>query len=478
LPAALPRLVIAGTGGDAGKSLVTLGLARAAVRRGWRVAPFKKGPDFIDAAWLGAAAKAPGRNLDTFLMTPGAILGSLERGAAGADLALIEGNRGLFDGLDAQGTHSTASLARLVQAPVVLVVPAVKVTRTVAALVLGCKALEPDLWLAGVVLNRVANARQEAVLREAVASATGVPVLGVIPRLEDDLLPTRHLGLVCESEHPDREAVLEKLGEVVGRHVDMEAAWRVASTAPPLPSASRAFAFAAAGGRPDAASGVRVGVLRDRAFSFYYPENLEALEAAGAELFFISPLSDETLPRVDALYAGGGFPEEHAAALSANAPLREAIAAAVADGLPVWAECGGLMYLSKSLWRDGREYPMVGALPASVEVRARPEGHGYVSGVVDGENPFFARGARLVGHEFHYSRLRQPPEGLRTVVALERGTGVGGRDGLAVGNAVATWTHLHAVGVPEWAPALVGAARSGAAPRLCREHVSAAREGP
>jgi len=449
----LPRAVVAGLSGDAGKSLVTLGLARAFRQRGLRVAPFKKGPDFIDAAWLGAAAGAPGRNLDTYLMSPPAIAGSLQKAARSADLALVEGNRGLFDGFDAKGSHSTAQLAKLIGAPIILVVSAAKVTRTVAAMVLGCRALDPELPLAGVILNRVATSRQEKVIRQAIADDVGVPVLGAIPRLEAEHLPSRHLGLVCAAEHPEREAALEGLACVIAKHVDVEAVRAIAASATSLPAAVIPEQRRPSG-RP-----VRIGVLRDAAFSFYYPENLEALESAGAELVFISPLADADLPAIDGLYAGGGFPEEHAVRLAANASLNAALAGAIAAGLPVWAECGGLMYLSRGLVRDGVQHTMVGALPIVVEHTARPQGHGYVSARVDGENPFLPAGMRLTGHEFHYSRLSGPP-GVDTILAVERGVGVGqGRDGLKVGNVVATYTHLHALGVPEWASSLVQAAR-------------------
>jgi cobyrinic acid a,c-diamide synthase len=454
--------VIAGLAGDVGKSLVTLGLARALTRRGWRVAPFKKGPDFIDSAWLGAAARAPGRNLDTYLMGPQAIGRSLHGAAAGADLALIEGNRGLFDGVDARGSHSTAQLAGLIGAPVILVVNAAKVTRTVAAQVLGCQALDEELWLAGVILNRVATSRQEQVIREALATETGVPVLGAIPRLEAQLLPSRHLGLVCAGEHPGCEAVLERLADDVEKHVDVEAVRAIAARAGRIRLARPAELPRSDGRR------VRIGVLRDAAFSFYYPENLEALEAAGADLIPISPLADDDLPPIEGLYAGGGFPEEHAGALAANERLRAALAAAIDAGLPVWAECGGLMYLSRSIVRDGAVYPMVGALPVVVEHTSRPQGHGYVAAQVDAANPFLEVGTRLLGHEFHYSR-RSDSGPVDTVLALGRGVGLGGgRDGLRAGNVVGTYTHLHALGAPEWALGMVKAARGvafGAAER-------------
>ncbi|HEU4383465.1 MAG TPA: cobyrinate a,c-diamide synthase [Anaeromyxobacteraceae bacterium] len=458
---ALPRIVVAGLAGDTGKTLVTLGLARAFADRGRRVAPFKVGPDFIDAAWLGAAARAPGRNLDTWLMPRAAVAASLQRAARESDLALVEGKRGLFDGMDPSGSHSTAQLAKLAGAPVVLVLNAAKVTRTLAALVLGCRAMDPELPLAGVILNRVGPGRHEDVIRRALLAYAGVPVLGAIPRLQGQLLPSRHLGLLCAPEHPEREAVLQALGEAVARHVDLEAVWTCASRATPLPAA--AAATPARGQGPK----VRIGVLRDAAFSFYYPENLEGLEAAGAELVAVSPLADRRLPEVDALYAGGGFPEEHAEALAANESLRADLFRALADGLPAWAECGGLMYLARSVARDGREHPMVGALPIRVEHTPRPQGHGYTAATVDRENPFLPVGTRLLGHEFHHSRVIGPASA-DTALAVERGAGLWpGREGLKVGNAVATYLHLHALGTPGWAEGLVQAARGRAsgAPR-------------
>jgi len=458
----LPRIVVAGLAGDTGKTLVAAGLARALARRGERVAVFKNGPDFIDAAWLGAAAGAPGRNLDTYLMPPAVIGATLQRAARAADVAIVEGKRGLFDGADARGTHSSAQLAKAIGAPVVLVVNAAKVTRSVSALVLGCRALDPTLFIAGVILNRIGTGRQERLIRRALAADAGVPVLGAIPRLEGDLLPSRHLGLVCAAEHPDREPALDAVADAVSSHVDLDAVLGAAAGAPPMPVAAVPEPARAERG------GVRVGVLRDAAFSFYYPENLEALEAAGARLVFVSPIADRSLPSVDALYAGGGFPEEHAEALAANGSLRADLAEALDGGLPTWAECGGLMYLARALVRDGVAHPMVGALPIVVEHTARPQGHGYMAATVDRPNPFFPMGTPLLGHEFHYSRV-VASHGVETALAVERGAGLGrGRDGVRNGNVVATYMHLHALGTPGWAEALVAAARRHAAGRPAR----------
>jgi len=447
-----PRLVVAGLAGDSGKTLVALGLARACVSRGLRVAPFKKGPDYIDAAWLGSASGAPGRNLDTFIMSPEAIGEALLRGIP-ADLLLVEGNRGLFDGLDARGSHSTAELARRLESPVVLVVDVTKMTRTVAALVHGCNLFDPELNLAGVVLNRVGTARQERIIREAIRQTSDIPVLGAIPRLAADPLPGRHLGLVTAVEHPRREEAIECAAQAVRSHTDLDALLAAAGSAPTTTVPES--------GRPRGGPSVRVGVFRDESLSFYYPENLEALEDAGAEVVFVSPLRDATLPTVDALYFGGGFPEVHADRLADNLPMRDAVCAAAAGGMPIYAECGGLMFLARELIVDGSSRPMAGVLDLVVKQAARPQGHGYVTAEVDRPNPWFAEGTRLRGHEFHYSIPIGGGDAAATTLRLDRGRGIGdGRDGVSRGRIWASYLHLHALGTPSWAGTLTALARA------------------
>ena len=483
----LPRVVIAGLSGSAGKTLVSVGLARALRRQGLEVAVFKKGPDFIDPAWLGVAAGSDAHNLDTFLTSTTEIVRSLQNQSR-ANIAIIEGNRGLFDGFDAQGSHSTAELAKHIQAPVILVVDATKTTRTVAALVLGCLALDPDLPLAGIVLNRIGTARQERLIREVLAQTTKVPVLGAIPRLAVDYLPARHLGLLLPAERQDCEQALDALGDVIAKHVDLMSLRHVADKAPELhvpdpagdtsgqacpsstptitsavelPSKTRDVSLKArSGARSGRRSQVRVGILRDAAFCFYYSENLTALKAEGATLVPISPLDDRELPAIDALYAGGGYPEEFAQRLSANIRLRGALAARIYAGLPVWAECGGLMYLASAIERDGTSYPMVGALPIVVEHTLQPQAHGYVEARVDRSNPYLPVGTCLRGHEFHHSRIVNQVAPIDTALLLERGVGVcNGRDGIVVGRVFSTYTHFFAPGTPGWAPALVRVAR-------------------
>ncbi len=451
----VPRVVVAGLRGGSGKTLVTLGLEAAWRRQGLEVAPFKKGPDYIDAAWATSAAGRPCRNLDLFLQSPDTVLRSFAEGAEGADIAVIEGNRGLFDGVDARGSFSTAELAKLLDAPVVLVVDCTKATRTVAAGVVGCQALDRDVAIRGVILNRVAGARHESVVRSAIRHGTGLPVLGVLRRVADDVLPERHLGLVPPAEHDGWTGVARKVGRLAERSLDLEGLATLAQQAPALQAPEPVSAA-----RTDLQGEVRIGVFRDAAFQFYYPENLAALRRQGAGLVEISPLRGGALPDVHALYIGGGFPETLAAGLAQNGAFRDAVRRAAEAGLPVYAECGGAVYLGAELAYRGGRYPMAGVLPVTFAFQARPRGHGYTVLETVAENPFFAVGDEIRGHEFHYTYLESASAGeLRYAFRVHRGYGFDGQqDGLCTHNVLASYTHVHALSAEGWAPALVRAA--------------------
>lgn len=454
--ATFPRLVVAGLSGDSGKTLVSLALLLLAREAHIKVAAFKKGPDYVDAAWLTWACGLPARNLDTFLMGFPKAVGSFALHALASGFNIVEGNRGLYDGSDAHGTHSTAELAKALASPVLLVVNATKVTRTLAALVLGCQKLDPEVQIAGVILNQVSGARHERVLREAVESVSGVPVMGVLPRASSDaLLPGRHLGLVTPQEHPQIESLRTNLLSLAKGNVDLAGLLGIANRAPQLQ------AQAEAEDRVPDGRGLKIGYLKDSAFTFYYPENLEALERAGMTLASLSALAAAELPTdLDALYMGGGFPETHAAKLTANRAFLESIRRGATGGLPIYAECGGLMLLARAIRWQGEKYAMAGVLPIEVEVCPAPQGHGYAELVVDRANPFFPLGAKLRGHEFHYSRIDPESEALATACAVERGSGTyPGRDGIIAGEIWASYTHLHALASPEWAWGLVNAAR-------------------
>jgi len=451
-----PRVLVAGLKGGGGKTLVALGLVAAWRASGRSVAPFKKGPDYIDAAWLSRAAGAPCRNLDLFLMRPDVVLRSFRTASARANGAVIEGNRGLFDGVDAQGSSSSAELAKLLRAPVVLTVDCTKATRTIAASVLGCQVFDSGVEIRGVVLNRTAGARHTAIVRDAVEGASGLPVLGAIPRLDDHPFPERHLGLVPPDEHADAARSIDQAAKIIAQHLDVDRLWDIASHASGLPLEENDDERAPSAG----AKGVQVGVFRDAAFQFYYPENLDALRREGARLVEISPISDHALPPVHAVYVGGGFPESMAGALADNTSFNSTFREAIRDGLPVYAECGGAILLGETLVVDERRFPLTGILPGDFVLLPRPQGHGYTELETVGDNPFYTVGEVLRAHEFHYTRFEPSAEAeLNYAFRVRRGIGYGGeRDGLCRYNVLASYSHVHALGTETWAPALVAAA--------------------
>ncbi|MBP7604074.1 MAG: cobyrinate a,c-diamide synthase [Spirochaetes bacterium] len=466
-------IAIAGVRGGMGKTVVTLGLIRSLCRKKYSVAPFKKGPDYIDPAWLSLAAGRYCHNLDTFLMDDQTTRSIYESNHPDTRLCVLEGNRGLYDGYNVDGTHSFAELSKLLDVPVILVVDCTKASRTVAALVLGVKMFDPDLRIRGVILNNLAGERHRALITEAVQKYTGLPVLGSVPRIPGMLPRERHLGLVPVFEHEGPEALIESLADIIEKSLDLERIIEIAGAGPPegtMPSMNFKAAIDPLGECITCASTADtappeaplIGVLRDSAFNFYYRENIEALVSAGGRIVEISPLSDHTLPDVDGLYVGGGFPETHAESLSNNRSFREQLRRRIEDGLPVYAECGGLIYLSDSIIIDGNNYPMTRVFPMMFDIAASPQGHGYTVFEVDGDNPFYDRGDIVKGHEFRYARIQNSEglDGLSTVFAMRRGTGIKGRrDGALYKNVVATFCHTHAAGENvRWPERLVGLA--------------------
>ena len=452
----LPRLLVAGLSGGSGKTLVALGLLLKLRSAGVPVRAFKKGPDYIDAAWLRWASGQPARNLDTLLMGAEVARSSFLRNGVGQGINIIEGARGLFDGFDVAGTHSTAVLAKHLQSPVVLVVDATKATRTAAALVLGCQKLDPEVSIRGVILNNVNGRRHEQILRGAIESICSIPVVGVVPKAAArSPVPERHLGLVPPEEYGDLEELERGLMHVVGENIDLDRLTTIAQSAPPFDVVPQDRS------QPHVVENVQIGYLRDSAFSFYYPDNLELLEQGGAELIPISALQAAALPEdLNALYIGGGFPETHAEALCRNRTFLESLREAAQEGMPVYAECGGLMLLSRALWWKGARYEMANVFPFEVEVSDAAQGHGYSELQVDTPNPFFPVGTALRGHEFHYSRIAPHSDGTATACQVLRGAGCfGGRDAAIIRNTWASYTHLHALATPGWASGLLGAAR-------------------
>ncbi|OPY72213.1 MAG: Cobyrinic acid A,C-diamide synthase [Syntrophorhabdus sp. PtaU1.Bin058] len=439
-----PRVMIAAPAGRSGKTTVSIGLCSLFRDMGLKVQPFKKGPDYIDPSWLTAASGNNCRNLDAFMMGEKRLLKSFETSSPGAGIVIIEGNMGLYDGIDKNGKGSSAHLSRLLKTPVVLVVNTARMTRSIAALVRGYQDFEPGTEILGVILNNVSGDRHASKLTDAIERYCRIPVLGTIPKNAYLNISERHLGLVPFRESESGGAIIRRIADITAQYLDLDGILSVARNAQEYPVKRRRTI-------KDKTPRVRIGVVFDRVFNFYYPENLEALRASGAELVMIDSLHDRTLPNIDGLYIGGGFPELHLQGLSANRDLMCSVVQAIEDYLPVYAECAGLMYLCGGIRLNGRLHTMAGVIPSEVVLSKRPQGHGYVHAEVAGHNPFFAAGASIRGHEFHYSRLTGP-EGLNLVLNVTRGRGVNGSmDGIVYKNLFASYLHIHALGSPEWA---------------------------
>lgn len=443
----IPRIVVGAVQGRSGKTTFTLGLLKALRTKGYKVQPFKKGPDYIDPSWMTFASGVPCRNLDAFMMKPEQIVNTFVRHSDGMDISVVEGAMGLFDGLDVDGSNSTAQLAYLINAPVILVVNCTRITRSVAAIINGVTGFDPRIKIGGVILNNVARIRHQNIMLESIKKYCNVPVLGVLPKSKDIEIPDRHLGLIPAGEQDMLLERVENLGRLVLDNVDLESLLATARATSELPDPILPV-------RQDVGdSGPVIGIIKDRAFSFYYPENLEALTEQGAELVMIDSIKDKQLPEVDGLYIGGGFPEMMAAEIAANTGLIGDVREKIEQNMPVYAECGGLMYLSKSIIIEAEEHPMVGILPCRVRMEKKPQGHGYAIQRCLADNPFFDEGVVLHGHEFHNSRIID----LDTDSAVfgfqtERGKGIiEGRDGLVYKNTFASYNHLHAAADENWA---------------------------
>ncbi len=454
-----PRIIISALRGGSGKTILSIGLIAAWKKMGKVIAPFKKGPDYIDAGWLALAAGRPCYNLDAFLTTETHILSSFLSHTTASEIAVIEGNRGLYDAIDSSGRTSTAELAKLLKAPVILCIDCTKSTRTMAAVVLGCMRFDPEVTIKGVILNRIAGLRHETILQTSIEHHCGVPVLGAIPKLKKQNFPERHMGLVPTPEHAWAQDSIEAARRIVERYIDLRRLARIAQEATSDGFSFSETVFGKTGQQAAAVTGKkpRIGVIKDSAFQFYYPDNIEALVSAGGEVVFFSPLECDAIPDIDALYIGGGFPETHAEQLAGNEAYRNRLKSLAKDGLPIYAECGGLMYLGKALFLDDKTYPMAGILPVVFGFSKRPQGHGYTIMVVEGKNPYFDKGTELKGHEFHYSKvLSWQGDENNLIFKMKRGAGlINGKDGLCYKNVLATYSHIHASGTPSWAKSMV-----------------------
>ncbi|MHB9100459.1 MAG: cobyrinate a,c-diamide synthase [Sulfuricella sp.] len=494
----MSRLLISAAHKSSGKTTVSIGLCAAFRARGIQVQPFKKGPDYIDPMWLSVASGRPCRNLDFFMMGQDEIVAEFQRHSAGADISLIEGNKGLYDGLDLDGSNSNAALARLLQAPVVLVIDARGMTRGIAPMILGYQAFDRNINIAGVILNNLGGARHESKLRAVIEHYTDVPVIGAVHHDKRLEIVERHLGLMPSNEAEAAARRVNEIGELVGARVDLDKLLEIAASAPlltepragcphlnPLPPAGEEANVSLC----DAKTTVRIGWARDKAFGFYYADDLDALRAAGAELVPLDTLHDPHLPEVDGLFIGGGFPELFMSELEANITLRNEIGHAIENGMPVYAECGGLMYLARTLTWHGEKRNMVGVIPGDVVMHEKPVGRGYIRLNETGESPwpaydpagagFMAHGwpesslggvagaspaAEVRGHEFHYSSLDNlDTSGLKYAYEVKRGHGIDGHhDGIVYKNLLASYAHLRSLGAYNWAARFVAFVRSTA----------------
>ncbi len=436
---------------SSGKTTISLGLCAALKSRNLKVRPFKKGPDYIDPMWLSKAAGLDCHNLDFNTMHTEEIQRTFQQYASDCDISLIEGNKGLYDGLNLDGSNSNAALAILLNAPVILVIDARGMTRGIAPLILGYQAFEADLNIAGVILNQLGGSRHESKLRAVIDHYTDVPVIGAVHHDKELEIVERHLGLIPSNEMSEAQKRIELLGQRITQQVDLDLLIGIANKAE--------FSFHSNPASQPAgfklANPCRIGIARDAAFGFYYPGDIEAFQQAGAELVYFDTLKDDKLPPVDGLFIGGGFPETQMTALEANVSMRQSIHDAIEAGLPVYAECGGLMYLTRSLsWKQQR-CEMVGAIPADTVMHEKPKGRGYVKIEETENHPWPATemdkaNREIAAHEFHYSSLDNV-NGVKFAYHVRRGTGIDGvHDGIVHKNVLGCYAHLRDVDQNHW----------------------------
>ncbi|NQU56488.1 MAG: cobyrinate a,c-diamide synthase [Rhodospirillales bacterium] len=455
----MAHVLISAAHKSSGKTTVTIGLAAALAGQGLNVQTFKKGPDYIDPMWLSRATRQPCRNLDYYTMSNSEILASFSQHAHEVDFSLIEGNKGLYDGLDLDGGNSNAALATLLGAPVILVIDASGMTRGIAPLILGYQAFDPALNIAGIILNKVGGPRHEGKLRAIIEHFTNVPVLGAVHRDERLEIAERHLGLTPSNEAPEADSKIAAIAELVGSQVDLEAIKKIAGDA-----SEPAIAAVARKNTHDA--DVIIGVARDAAFGFYYPGDLEALEGAGAKLLNIDMIKDSALPEIDGLFIGGGFPETRMADLEANGSMRNAVAHAIEGGLPTYAECGGLMYLARSISWNGERHSMAGVIQGDIVMHKTPQGRGYVRLRETGKGPWpladaEGKAGEIPAHEFHYSSIENLDAEPVFAYQVLRGHGFDGKhDGLTHRNLLASYAHLRDVEANRWAGRFINFVRS------------------
>lgn len=438
----MSHLLISAAHKSSGKTTISIGLCAALSSEGMIVQPFKKGPDYIDPLWLGRATGRACHNLDFYTMGRDEIKSDFIEHSAGSDIQLIEGNKGLYDGLDLDGSNSNAALANLLAAPVVLVIDARGMTRGIAPLILGYQAFDKDIRIGGVILNQVGGSRHEAKLRNVIEHYTDVQVLGAVQRDERLNIDERHLGLMPSNEYQQVSEKIGLLSKAIKEQVNLDRVIALAQTAEPV-TKENVIEFK----HKVHVSNIKIGIVKNEAFGFYYPGDMEAFRECGAELVEIDTITDECLPELDGLFIGGGFPETMLDELESNQSMRSSIKNAIDNGLPTYAECGGLMYLARNISWQGKVAKMVGCIPAEVVMHDKPQGRGYVrlqatdnfDWPIDKEE----REQLISAHEFHYSSLEGLPDDSDFAFDVKRGVGITGKkDGYRYKNLLACYTHM------------------------------------
>ena len=443
----MSRLFISAAHKSSGKTTISIGLCAALRETGKTVQAFKKGPDYIDPQWLAQASGRSCYNLDFYTMDQDEILEKIHTHSSNADISIIEGNKGLYDGLDLDGSNSNAALAKLTSTPVLLVLDARGMTRGIAPLILGYQAFDKDINIAGVILNQLGGSRHEEKLRRVIEHYTDVPVIGAIHKSQHFDIDERHLGLIPSNEDTHSSKKIQSIKKAITEQVDLDKLIKIADTAVELETPSIKHST------PGNQQVVKLGIIKNSAFGFYYPDDLTALEQAGAHLIEIDTLNDAELPDIDGLFIGGGFPETHMEELKNNKSMRQSIYQAIEDGLPVYAECGGLMYLSRSIKWKNISSEMVGSIPADIIMEKTPQGRGYaqLSETPDGLWPGRSEGI-IAAHEFHYSHFENLDKNARFAFNVERGTGINGKnDGYIYKNLLACYTHQRNTRKNPWA---------------------------
>ena len=450
----MSRIFISAAHKSSGKTTVSIGLCAALSQSGKQVQPFKKGPDYIDPMWLGMAADHPCHNLDFYTMEHQEILDTYAKYQQGIDINLIEGNKGLYDGLDLDGSNSNAALAKLLKAPVVLIIDARGMTRGIAPLILGYQAFDPDIQIAGVILNQLGGARHESKLRQVVEHYTDVAVIGAVHHNKDMIIDERHLGLMPSNEAQQAQQQVELLGKQISEQVDLATVLSIAHSAPKLaePSSSQRQTSSVS-------TDLTIGIARDAAFGFYYPDDIEAFKSSGVKLIDIDLIHDTNLPPIDGLFIGGGFPETQMALLEKNTSMRAAIKQAIDSGLPCYAECGGLMYLARSITWKNEKHEMSGIIQGDIHLHEKPQGRGYIRIRPTPHSLWptsHTTDTDICGHEFHYSSLNNLPADTIYGYEVKRGTGIDGKhDGIVYKNMMACYAHLRNTQQSPWVSGFV-----------------------